>query len=225
MRQRNGKGRAQVSDQHTDKDRALSVRGGSRVDVACFTKGTMIGTPTGEKPVENLKTGDRVLTRDNGIQEVRWAGAREIDWHTLTQNVHVRPVLIRKGALGDGLPVRNMMLSPNHRVLVPAADDHDGYGETEILASARHLIGNPGVQEVEAMGVTYLHLLFDRHEIILSDGAWSESFQPSDFSLRAVGNAQRLEILDLFPELGTRAGIEKFTTARPVAAGKNTYML
>lgn len=195
------------------------------VDVACFTKGTMIATARGEVPVEELCPGEKVLTRDNGVQELRWIGAREFTWRTLASNAHIRPVLIRRGALGDGMPERDMMLSPNHRVLVPGDYTLAFFDEPEVLAAARHLVGNDGIHEVDAMGVTYLHLLFDQHEVILSDGAWTESFQPSDFSLMAVGNAQRLEILELFPELKTADGIARYAPARRVVKSKNADML
>ncbi|MDP1577726.1 MAG: Hint domain-containing protein, partial [Cypionkella sp.] len=86
--------------------------------IPCFTPGTLIATPKGEVPVELLKAGDRIITRDNGIQEIRWVGRKDMGWHDLVANPHLKPVLIRQGSLGNGLPERDMMVSPNHRVLV-----------------------------------------------------------------------------------------------------------
>lgn len=182
--------------------------------VPCFTPGTLIATPRGEIPVEDLKAGDRVITRDNGIQQIRWVGAKKMTWADLSLNPHLKPVLIRKGSLGNGLPERDMMVSPNHRVLV--ANDRTAlyFDEHEVLVAAKHLVAGKGVHEVDSMGTTYLHFMFDRHEVVLSNGAWTESFQPGDYTLKGMGNAQRNEIFELFPDLKTEAGLEGYGAAR-----------
>jgi hypothetical protein len=190
-----------------------TVAATKRVDVACYVQGTLIATPKGEKPIEYLKPGDLVLTRDNGVQDIRWIGSRHIGWNTLQSNPHIKPVVIRWGALDWGAPAHDLYVSPNHRILV-----RDENGD-EVLAAAKQLVGNDGIEEVDAMGVTYFHLMFERHEVILSDGMWTESFQPSDYALGTVGNAARAEILALFPELRTEKGIAEYTPARRVAVG------
>jgi hypothetical protein len=182
--------------------------------VPCFTPGTLIATPKGEVLVENLRAGDRIITRDNGIQELRWIGQRKFDWAHLTANPHLRPIMVRRGSLGNGLPERDMMLSPNHRVLVSNDRTSLYFDEREVLVSAKHLVGGKGIFEVESIGTSYIHLLFDQHEVVLSDGAWTESFQPGDYTLSGMGNAQRSEILELFPELKTKEGLEDYTAAR-----------
>lgn len=184
------------------------------VVIPCFTPGTLIATPRGEVPVESLKPGDRVITRDNGIQEIRWTGAKAMSWRDLTLHPHLKPILIRQGSLGNGLPERDMMVSPNHRVLV--ANDRTAlyFDEHEVLVAAKHLIAGKGVHEVDSMGTTYIHFMFDRHEVVLSNGAWTESFQPGDYTLKGMGNAQRTEIFELFPDLKTEAGVEKYGAAR-----------
>jgi Ca2+-binding RTX toxin-like protein len=182
--------------------------------VPCFTPGTLIATPKGEVPVESLKAGDKVITRDNGIQEIRWTGKKGLDWAALTANPYLRPVLIRRGSLGNGLPERDMMVSPNHRVLV--ANDRTAlyFDEHEVLVAAKHLVGAKGILNVESIGTSYLHFMFDQHEVVLSDGAWTESFQPGDYSLKGMGNAQRAEIFELFPDLKSEAGREGYGAAR-----------
>ena len=181
----------------------------------CFTPGTMIATPKGEVPVEQKpKAGDRIITRDNGIEELRWIGQRKFDWAHLTANPHLRPIMVRRGSLGNGLPERDMMLSPNHRVLVSNDRTSLYFDEHEVLVAAKHLVGGKGIFEVESIGTAYIHLMFDQHEVVLSDGAWTESFQPGDYSLNGMGNAQRNEIYELFPELKTKAGLEDYTAAR-----------
>lgn len=182
--------------------------------IPCFTPGTLIATPKGEVPVESLKAGDRVITRDNGIQEISWTGARALEWHDLARNPHLQPVLIRRGSLGDGLPEQDMMVSPNHRMLV--ANDRTAlhFDEHEVLVAAKHLVGTAGVLAVDSIGTTYLHFMFERHEVVLANGAWTESFQPGDYTLKGMGNAQRAEIYELFPELKTEAGLADYGSAR-----------
>ncbi len=182
--------------------------------IICFTPGTLIATPKGERAVESLREGDRVITRDNGIQEIRWTGHRPLTGAELARARHLRPVRIRAGALGNGLPERDMVLSPNHRVLV--ANDRTAlyFEEREVLVAAKHLTGIDGVDEIDVNMVTYVHFMFDQHEVVLSDGAWTESFQPGDYSLEGLGNAQRTEIFELFPELKTPEGIKDYHAAR-----------
>ena len=182
--------------------------------IPCFTPGTKIATPKGERNVETLQVGDRVITRDNGIQEIRWVGARDMSGAELEHAAHLKPVLIRQGALGNDLPERDMMVSPNHRVLVANDKTALYFEEREVLVAAKHLVGLDGVDIVDVSGTTYIHIMFDQHEVILSDGTWTESFQPGDQSLAGIGNAQRQEILELFPELATKVGIEGYASAR-----------
>jgi hypothetical protein len=88
------------------------------------------------------------------------------------------------------------------------------FDEHEVLVAAKHLIGGEGVTQVESVGTTYLHFLCDRHEVVLANGAWSESFQPGDYTLKSLGNAQRNEIFELFPELKTTEGLDGYAAAR-----------
>ena len=182
--------------------------------VPCFTPGTLIATPRGEVPVESLQPGDRVITRDNGIQEIRWVGQRDMSAADFAVAPHLRPVLIRKGALGNGLPERDMLVSPNHRILV--ANDRTAlyFDEHEVLVSAKHLVGNDHIRAIQSSGTVYIHFMCDRHEVVLSNGAWTETFQPGDQTLKGMGNAQRTEIFELFPELKTPQGVEAFSAAR-----------
>ncbi|MBB3994588.1 Ca2+-binding RTX toxin-like protein [Sulfitobacter undariae] len=182
--------------------------------IPCFTPGTLIATPKGERKVEELEVGDRVITRDNGMQVIRWIGKREMSGEELAAQEHLRPVLIREGALGNGLPERDMMVSPQHRVLVANDKTALYFEEREVLVAAKHLTDMEGIDVVDVSQTTYIHIMFDQHEVILSDGTWTESFQPGDMSLAGVGDASREEILELFPELATREGIEAYAAAR-----------
>lgn len=182
--------------------------------IPCFTPGTLIATPKGERKVEDLIAGDRVITRDNGIQAIRWIGRRDLNSDELAAAAHLQPVLIRQGALGNGLPERDMMVSPNHRVLVANDKTALYFEDREVLVAAKHLIGLAGVDRVVTSSVSYIHFMFDQHEVVLSDGAWTESFQPGDLTLRGLDHAQRTELFELFPELKTYKGQAAYPSAR-----------
>ncbi|SEW10355.1 Ca2+-binding protein, RTX toxin-related [Cognatiyoonia koreensis] len=182
--------------------------------IPCFTPGTTIATPKGERLVEELQVGDRIITRDNGIQEIAWVGHKTMDGKQLAANPHLKPILIKAGSLGDGLPERDMLVSPNHRVLVASEMTQLYFEEREVLAAVKHMTGAQGIHAVEVMATTYIHFMFERHEVVLSNGAWTESFQPGDYSLKGIGNSQRNEIFELFPELATKTGLEDYQSAR-----------
>lgn len=182
--------------------------------IPCFTPGTMIETDRGAVAVETLEVGDLVLTLDHGLQPIRWIGKRTLSPKELARQPKLRPVLIRAGALGPGLPARDMRVSPQHRLLLTGAYAELITGEAEALAPALYYIGRPGiVQDAAAMGICYIHLMFDRHEIVQSDGLWSESFQPGAATMSGMDQAQRAEILSLFPGLPA-GGASAYPAAR-----------
>ncbi|WIF31842.1 Ig-like domain-containing protein [Lentibacter algarum] len=182
--------------------------------VPCFTPGTAIATPRGERLVEDLKVGDKIITRDNGIQEIRWMGQKTLSGHELARSPNLRPILIQKGALGNNLPEHDILVSPQHRILINNERTSLYFEETEVLAAAKHLTELKGVDEVGTLGVTYVHFMFDNHEVVLSNGAWTESFQPGQSVIDGLGTEQRDEIFQLFPELKTEEGIKDYTAAR-----------
>ncbi len=182
--------------------------------IPCFTPGTLIDTACGPLPVEEIVAGDLVLTRDSGYRPVRWVGRRDLSVADLVARPEFRPIRISRGALGTDCPERDMLVSPQHRMLVTGARAELVAGEAEVLVAALHLTCRPGIMRAAAGAVSYIHLMFDEHEIVRADGAWSESFQPGQASLDGLGADQRNEILALFPELTRRTGL---TEAYPAA--------
>ncbi|WP_323768612.1 Hint domain-containing protein [Marinovum sp.] len=182
--------------------------------IPCFTPGSLIMTSSGEVPVETLCVGDRVLTRDNGHQVIRWVGVRQVAPERLALTPALRPIRIAAGALGAECPERDMQVSPQHRVLIGSTATQVWFGEDEVLVAATHLTCLDGVEVAgPETPVTYIHILFDQHEVILSDGLWSESFQPGDLTLAALDRAQRDELLALFPELSGRSDLHQLYPA------------
>ncbi|WP_295175863.1 Hint domain-containing protein [Shimia sp.] len=184
------------------------------IEIVCFTPGTKILTPMGEVSVENLQEGDQVVTRDNGLQTIRWAGRKHVSGRELMARPEFRPILIKQGALGPNQPERDMMVSPSHRMLLVSEQAELLFEEREVLVAAKHLTHLDGVEQVDVVGVDYIHFLCDNHEVVLADGAWSESFQPGEYSMNGIGKEQRDEIYALFPELQQREGLAGYTAAR-----------
>jgi hypothetical protein len=196
-----------------DDGKTLAI---SEIDrlIPCFTPGTAIATPKGEVPVETLNAGDRVITRDNGIQTITWAGARRLIHRHLKGRPELRPIRIKAGALGDNQPERDMLVSPTHRMLISSELAQVYFDQSEVLVAAKHMLAIDGVEIDKAPYITYIHFMCANHEIVLSDGIWSESYQPSDFSLKGLDEDQRQEIFTLFPELKTDHGVRDYNAAR-----------
>ncbi|KAG1715452.1 Iron-regulated protein FrpC [Nymphon striatum] len=183
--------------------------------VPCFTPGTLIKTRLGAVAVEDLETGDRVLTRDNGYRAIRWAGKRHLSASDIAQKPSLAPILIRAGALGPNLPEVDMMVSPQHRVLISTLNTQLLFGEDEVLIMAHDLLTLDGVEQaIPDDGVTYVHFMFDSHELVLSDGIWTESYQPGDLSLGSMDHERREEIYAIFPELKMHSTTKQFQAAR-----------
>ncbi|WP_378941716.1 Hint domain-containing protein [Paracoccus sp. R86501] len=165
----------------------------------CFADDVMIQTADGPRPVQDLRVGDMVQTADDGIQPLRWVGHVSVD---LAAMPRMRPVRISAGALGGGLPTADLLVSPQHRVLVRSAIAQQMFGTTEVLVAAKQLIALDGIALAEDLDqVGYTHILFDRHQIVISNGAPTESLYTGAEALLSVGPAARDEILALFPAL------------------------
>ncbi|MFQ6552973.1 Hint domain-containing protein [Aestuariibius insulae] len=171
------------------------------VVLPCFTPGTMIRAETGPVAVEDLRVGDLVETLDDGLQPIRWIGRKHVSAAELEAHPNLQPILIREGALGASAPDRDMMVSPQHRVLMRDASVQLWLGEEEVLARAKHLTARPGIDQVAADGVTYIHIMFDRHQVVLSDNCWTESFQPGDMVDHEAHQDIFEELKTLFPDL------------------------
>jgi len=188
----------------------------SQLGPACFTAGTMLRTMAGRRRIETLRVGDLVETLDHGLQPIRWIGCSLVDGSGA-----FAPVRFETGAIGNDRP---LLVSPQHRILWTGAQTELLFAETEVLVPALHLVGMAGVTRAPMAEVTYLHLLFDRHEIVFSEGALSESFHPASQML-AGDRALRAEIAALFPDCpGLRPG-RAAAVARPVLAAYEARLL
>lgn len=159
--------------------------------VVCFAAGTLIDTDIGPVPAENLQPGDLVRTLDHAYQPIRWVGHRAVKASTLAANPHLRPIIIRKGALGN---VRQTRVSPQHGFLIE-----------ERLVRAKHLAevfgSDVARRDSTSHGVTYVHILCDRHEIVFADGCATETLYPGPRTLQSLGHEAVTKMSEMCPKL------------------------
>lgn len=166
----------------------------------CFTTCTLIKTRSGEVAVEDLRVGDMALTMDAGYQPIRWIGGRRVGTAELQINPKLRPVRICADALGPGLPRQDLLVSPQHRVLVRSPIAARLFDSAEVLIPAKKLLELPGIYVDDGDdGVEYFHILFDEHQLVWSNGAVTESLFTGPEALKAVSPEAREEIKILFP--------------------------
>lgn len=157
-----------------------------------------------------------MVTRDNGLKRIMWVGQRAFGYGDLTTTADLQPILVKAGAFGDGTPKHDMIVSPQHRFLVgPKVSPLMG-GDDEALVAARHLIDHRGIRPASMLGVSYIHIMMNAHEVILANGTWTESFHPDDHIIRALAPNQRHEILMMFPEIATVGAAKRFPPVRPI---------
>lgn len=170
--------------------------------VTCFTKGAMVETGKGVVAIEQLRLGDAVQTLEHGAQAIRWMGRRRFDKADFDRNPKLRPVRILAGALGQGLPERDLLVSAQHRVMICSKIADRMFGNREVLVAAIKLTALPGIfvdDEVEE--VEYFHLLLDDHEILLVEGTPTESLLVGPGAVAALGANAVEEIKTIFPDL------------------------
>lgn len=191
---------------------------------ACFCRGTLIDTEQGPVAIESLRPGDLVRTRDNGLQPIRWIGSSVVSGAALAANPKLRPIRIHPGALGPNMPSATLLVSPQHRVMISSQIAMRMFGIAEVLVAAKSLVEATGIEAADDLDeIEYFHMLFDRHEIVCSNGAETESLYTGPAALRCIDREALEEIATLFPEL--RISIDQPVPARPVPAGRQARRL
>lgn len=188
--------------------------------VPCFTRGTLIDTLLGPRRVETLRPGDRLRSIRGGSPRLLWVGRVQVSADRLVARPQLRPVQLRAGALGPGVPVRDLVVSPQHRILVRSKIAARIGGRREVLVAAKHLVGLPGITRAAppfSTGVTYLHLLCARHVILVANGAAAESLFTGPQALTSLGWMGRRAIRDKLLHLGPEAAVP----ARPFLSGQS----
>jgi Ca2+-binding RTX toxin-like protein len=173
--------------------------------IICFTPGTMIDTPFGTRAVETLKAGDLVMTRDAGAQPLKWVGAR-----TMPCTPDTAPILFEDGALeGQTAP---LMVSPQHKMLISHFAAELLFGQDEVFCSAKHMLG-PKVKRIARKMVTYVHIMFETHQVITANGVETESFHAGPEGMKALSDTSKQDLFKALPALKTD----------PYAHGRTAY--
>ena len=184
--------------------------------ITCFGLGTLIETADGEVQVQDLRQGQRVWTRDGGLQPILWIATTE---------VHGRgpyaPVVIEAGAIGN---TQELVVSQQHRVLITSPAIDMLFAAPEVFVAAKHLAGLPGISIHETERVAYTHFMFDRHHIVRSNGALTESYYYGDTAKNAGSSPQRAEILSLFPSVDHARDAFRQTAAATIGAREASVM-
>lgn len=174
--------------------------------VPCFVAGTRIRTPSGSVAVEELRPGDLVITRDEGAQPLRWIGRRQV-----RAEGDFAPIRIAADTFGRH---RELWVSPLHRVLIRDALSELLFGEREVLVAARDLVNDRSVRRIEGGSVEYVHIMFDRHQVVYSEGLPTESFLPGPQIRNSFEAEIVTEICTLFPEIDPETGAGYSPAAR-----------
>lgn len=206
-----------VSNAHGNGNGVTDTAIVNLTQIPCFVAGTLIGTPGGPRRVEGLTPGDLVLTVDDGAQPLRWIGRR-----TVPATGNFAPIRIAAGAFGDH---GTLLVSPQHRVLLRDAMAELLFGEDEVLVAAKDLLNHDGVCRVEGGQVEYVHLLFDRHQVIWAEGLPTESFLPGPQMSHSFDGAVLQELVTLFPELDPMTGHGYGPAARRMLRGYEAQLL
>lgn len=161
--------------------------------IICFDSNARIMTPTGPRAAGQLKLGDLVVTRDHGLQPIRWIGKRTVKAAGL-----LAPIEFDAGVFDNRNTLR---VSPQHRMLIRDSALRLSHGVDEMLVAAKHMVNGTTIRQVSGGTIEYVHLMFDRHAIIFAEGIESESFHPGEMAYDALDPAGRSELFSLFPEL------------------------
>lgn len=185
-------------------------------NIICFTPGTMIATPSGERAVETLRPGDLVLTMDAGPQPLGWTGRSTVPGTGKHAPIRLDPCLT--GAR------RTLTVSPQHRMFIADWRAELLFGEAEVFVPARHMLDCEGADTAPMAEITYIHLMFDRHQIVFAEGAPCESFHAASQGFEALVPQAREELFAAYPALRDNLAAHG-PTARPCLKAREARTL
>lgn len=185
--------------------------------VPCFVAGTEIETNRGPVPVDRLAVNDLVLTKDAGLQPIRWIGTR-----VLPAEGDMAPIEIAQNTFGDHDRLR---VSPLHRILIRNIHADLLFGSSEVLIAARDLIDGRAVRSMPGGQVAYYHILFDDHHVVWSNGLATESFLPGPQTRSCFEADVVEEIRTIFPQLDPMTGKGYGPAARPALKRREARLL
>jgi hypothetical protein len=165
--------------------------------------GANLRTPCGSRRIENIRKGDLIVTRDNGLQPVRLVWRRTVTHAEITADPSLAPVRLKPRAVGPMMPQRDLLVGGAHRVLIPGWRLEDVPDTMACLIPARDLAGVNDAAYIDrsADEVTYFNIVFDHHQVFTANGLPVESFLPAPSTMCALSRDVSDDITRLFPEL------------------------
>lgn len=200
-------------------------------NVVCFARGTRIATIKGQRRIETLSAGDLIWTVDGGYQPLRWVGSHPVAYVDGKLPKNQIPVRIAARELGLNTPSRDLIVSPNHRLLVSSRIILRVTGNEAVFIAAKHLVGLPGITQgtdlvdKAAAIFDYWHILFDQHHIVLAEGAASESLHTGKEALKSFDNAQIDAFTKMLPDVSAISDLYERPLARPELKGSEAKRL
>ncbi|GHA40722.1 hypothetical protein GCM10008927_01190 [Amylibacter ulvae] len=168
----------------------------------CLCSKTLLKTDRGLKPIGEICVGDMVATLDNGHQAVRWVGKQCVDFMNNPEMQNHTPILIQKNAFGENRPFQELILSPQHAVMLDGWEPLVFTGQDEVFASAKSLVNETSVCNLpDCTEIEYCHILFDQHHVIWAQGLTVESLFLGDLAKDHILHQKRAELLSVFPDL------------------------
>ncbi|SMH55639.1 Hint domain-containing protein [Maritimibacter sp. HL-12] len=196
-----------------------------------LAQSSVIETARGSVLARDIRAGDRVVTRDNGMQTLRWVGTSTVIYDepdaggTICDHPHRGPVRIRAGALGSNPDAGNLVLAPGQRVLVRNALSNLLFATDEIMASVGDLTHIEGTDIAPRSVGRWVHLLFDQHELIQVNGLWMESFAPDMWSIRVAYPEQWHAITEAMPRLRYDNTAANYVESRPTIDAREARLI
>jgi hypothetical protein len=142
----------------------------SGFQVPCYCPGTLIRTTRGQKRVEKLEIGDKVMTMTGIARPIKWIGRRSYGGRFIIGRKDILPICIKAGAIGNNVPKRDLWISPHHAMYLEG-----------VLIEAKDLVNGVSVVQAEQVEkVEYFHIELETHDIIVAEGALSETFIDDD---------------------------------------------
>jgi hypothetical protein len=146
------------------------------IALECFCRGTLILTDKGEVPVEELAVGDKVVTLSGEAKPIKWIGRRSYDGRFIAGNRQVLPIRVAAGALADGVPARDLFVSPEHALFIPGSSPGTG-----VLVPARQLVNGASIVQADSVEqLEYFNIELEAHDIIFAEAMPAESYVDCD---------------------------------------------
>ena len=181
------------------------------INVVCFCADTMILTPQGPRAIQTLRPGDMITTHGGTARRLRAMHSRTLGASEVALRPNLWPVRIAAGSLGSGVPAGELVVSPQHRILIDSPIARRMTGDATLIP-AKALLAMSGIEQPRPAGpVTYLHLVFDDHQVVCANGCWSESFYPGKQAMRSLPAGLRHEYDMIFRSDESRRAAHRLT--------------